>query len=130
MNDPICTCMQFSPFEHLRLWQQRAEPVSHRLVHHGHGVSTDRLDETIRLILKMETGHPDCFAPENAHRSHHLPDCPAAPRNQGPKAPPEQLAGVGLRRAAREQDAIRRWAKERPEMNSLFSGPSAGSSQV
>ena len=59
--EPFCTCMQYAPHEHLALWHARAMPIVQRLVMHEHGVDTERMEATVALIVKMETGAPECF---------------------------------------------------------------------
>ncbi len=86
--------MRFAPHEHLTRWQARVLPVVTRMAMRGRAPDSDELDKTVALILVMERGAPECFAAENRHRSHHLPDCPWAPRNRGPRPSPEQAAAT------------------------------------
>src|SRR5262245_15985560 len=127
MTTPFCTCSQYAPYEHLQLWQVRASRVADRMMKHGRAFNTVEMDKTIALILVMEKQTPECFAPENRHRSHHLADCPAAARNQGPRMTVDQLCAAACRIFQRERDAMTRWAQTRPELNSLFTADLAGS---
>jgi hypothetical protein len=116
-----------NPIELLQRWQVRVIPIVTRMEMHCHAVDSDRLDATVALIMRMETGHDDCFSAENAHRSHHLPDCPWAPRNRGPKAPPEQAAATKAAVAAHRVDAFTVWAQEvMGGVNRRFSPEGAG----
>ena len=71
-----CTCMALGPFDHMRVWQRRAQPIITRWLRRGRPVDATNMKETLRLVTLMETGDPDCFAAVNFHRSHHLQGCP------------------------------------------------------
>lgn len=76
MSGVICTCAQYDAREALALWNKRARPIIERLLYHGHTVSSDNMAVTAGLVILLEQMAPQCFAPEHAHRSHHLPGCP------------------------------------------------------
>jgi hypothetical protein len=85
-------------------------PVVQRLVSHGHGIDTFAMDETLRLVSIMETGAPECYSDENAHRSHHLPDCPAALRNRrGTPSSAEERAAVRAVVTEYRRQAVSEW---------------------
>jgi hypothetical protein len=74
-----CLCVRYAPSEHLKLWLARATPTLRRQMCHGH-YKPQEVARTVRLVLVAELGNPD--RPADLHRSHHLLDCPAAPRNR------------------------------------------------
>jgi len=127
--DPLttCTCLRLNPIELLQRWQMRVMPVVARMELHGHPVDSDHLDATVALIMRMETGHPDCFSPENSHHSHHLPSCPWAPRNRGAKADAAQVLATRLDVARHKTEAFNVWAREVAGIvNRRFSAEGAG----
>lgn len=71
------------PREMLTAWQHRAAPIFRRMMLHSKRCDPSRISETLRLVLLFPSMDPACFAPENAHRSHHLKNCPLARRNAG-----------------------------------------------
>lgn len=75
-----CTCMLYDGPELLRLWRRRATPVLRRWLAKGHRIAQDRVAKTVHLVLMVETGCDEVTSPANAHKSHHLPNCPQSIR--------------------------------------------------
>jgi len=97
MNDeqPVhrCVCSQLHHNELLRAWHRRASITMRRMALRCRPVNLTNVTATLDLIVRMSTGDPACFSAENAHHSHHVPDCPCAARNRGrsvtPRSPRE-----------------------------------------
>jgi hypothetical protein len=68
--------MQYGPMEHLQLWKLRAAPTITRMLARRKPVNYERMTETMRLVMLVERGLPEVFAPDKMSYSHHLSKCP------------------------------------------------------
>ena len=92
-----CVCGALDERELLAVWHHRASPIFRRMAAHAKRVNIDELTVTIRLIQQLSRGEDVALAPAHAHHSHHLKDCPAAPRNRGRAYEPANPADLVAR---------------------------------